>query len=474
MKAKFTWKMLFILVLVLLTSCSRGSDSGTPDSPVAEYPPATESGTYPGTPEPQETPKPETILTPVPTPNPIFHSGNTRAQYIEDLDYLYEILKANFPHINALYRARGVCLHELFANARYTLEAAHHHSNFIRILHEEIFDQVNRFGHMDILDSNRVRSLIPFRLTSEFAPFIEVMGNPASRAFYSLTDADFEPHVQEEPAQNHAQNPDAVQHQQGNVETKIIEQGRIAYVRIHQMSARSMAGDYLQLIQFYESIASYEHLIVDIRGNPGGDSRFFPDLVIAPNINQTLYTNLFMFFMAGEHNMRFLKPLIELGWLQVDPVHPGVFEELPHFSPQDIQGLDYYVRIVDQINPSRDKAMFGGKIWLLIDGRNFSASGDAVEIVKQTGFATLVGEPTGSSGTGINPTIVALPNSGILIQYSSAYGTGFTGRNGYEYGTQPHMFNFEGMCALETTLALIERGEYYEAMAPISIAGPYA
>ena len=89
----------------------------------------------------------------------------------------------------------------------------------------------------------------------------------------------------------------------------------------------------------------------------------------------------------------------------------------------------------------------------------FSAAGQAAEVAKQTGFATLVGTPTGHSVAGINPTILALPNSGIVIQYQTLYGTNFEGRNSYEYGTLPHIANFDGMDAQRTVLAVIERGE---------------
>jgi len=470
MKLKFVLAIYVILLLLLLSACGRGQITEA-EPPASAYPADTERDTalqvteYPAVSDinngtvPAESPE-----TPRPTPGPlpltdIFHSGNTRAEYLQDLDYLYEILKSNFPHINALYRGRGVDLHELFANARHTLETANPNRNFNAILNSTIFSQVNWFGHMAILDADAVR----FRLAlfsgedNPNAPFVDVIDNPASRAFYRLNDADFQPQAQDEWMQ------EITAAQQGNVSTRIIQEGRIAYVRILQMSVNTIEVDYAQLIDFYKSVADYDHLIIDIRGNGGGSDGYFPALVMAPNINETLYYNQYLFFMAGDHNMRFLEPLMEIGWMQwvdIQPVHPELFNSLPYFHHEDRDILDYYIRITGQVTPSRDEGIFGGKIWLLIDGSNFSASGIAVEIAKETGFATLVGMPTGSSGMGINPTIIGLPNSGIIVQYQTLYSTNFTGRNSYEYGAEPHVRNFDGMDALETTLALIEQGGY--------------
>ena len=453
MKPRVTTFLLAILVM-LFSACG-GGESLTDEPPITPCPAIYENETLAIEPA---------IIAPEPTPDSlmdIFPSGLTRAEYLEDLDYLYETLKANFALFNALYRARGVDLHKRFYTARNILETAPPGIPFTNtILRNIIFEPAGGFGHLAILNANNVR----FRLalfsrshdenSNPYSPFIDVMDNPASRAFYSLTDADFEPQGEQQQT--------ILEHHDGNIETEILEEGRIGYVRIHQMSASSMEGDYLQLIEFYERISDFQHLIIDIRGNGGGSSAFFPDLVIAPNINETMYYNQYLFFMAGAHNMRFLEPLINVGWMsymQIGPVHSGLFENLPYFHPQDIGLMDYYMQHTGQIHPSRDEAIFDGKVWLLIDRANFSASGIAAEIAKETGFATLVGRPTTSSGMGINPTIIALPNSGVIVQYQTLYSTNFQGRNGYEYGTQPHVSNFAGMDALETTLNLIEQWE---------------
>ena len=450
--------LLSAVLLAMLIACSRGVaiDTEENDSDIGEEYLLVSDDDNDG----------ETSL-PAPSPDDVFASGLTRSEYLEDLDYLYELLTANFPHFAAMYRTRGVDLHQSLRELRRVIEdepassARVGNPNLFRyMLQHYIFRPANHFGHFRMLDESEVRGRLAHDLSVEaewsgiLAPFVEVMNNAATREFYGLTDANFEPRERVDAGQGR-QGLEIVT-RSGNVETRILEDGRIAYVRIRQMSASALERDYLELIEFYRQIASYEHLIIDIRGNPGGTSSYFPRLVMAPNISETLHYRQYFFIMAGEHNMRFLTPWIELGYMDLSPVTDRLFDDLPYFCRLSRELLDYYMRIDGVVEPSRESAIFSGKIWLLIDGNNFSASGQAAEMVKQTGFATLVGEQTDHSGGGMTPTILALPNSGIVVQYQTIYGTNSLGQNTYEFGTLPHIANFEGMDALRTTLALIE------------------
>ena len=117
--------------------------------------------------------------------------------------------------------------------------------------------------------------------------------------------------------------------------------------------------------------------------------------------------------------------------------------------------FDYIIMTEEVIQPSEESPVFTGKIWLLTDELNFSAADYAAALAKQTGFATLVGTQTNGGGLGMFPVMVTLPNTGIVFRYRPVYQVDEQGRNTYEYGTIPHIFNFEGMDALETVLAVI-------------------
>ena len=77
-----------------------------------------------------------------------------------------------------------------------------------------------------------------------------------------------------------------------------------------------------------------------------------------------------------------------------------------------------------------------------------------------TGFATLVGSQTGGDGIGaLDPILMRLPNSGILIQFTMMYGLNPDGSSSEEAGTAPDILSPAGEPALVTALRAIREGE---------------
>ncbi|QNK42614.1 hypothetical protein HCR03_11650 [Caproicibacter fermentans] len=95
-------------------------------------------------------------------------------------------------------------------------------------------------------------------------------------------------------------------------------------------------------------------------------------------------------------------------------------------------------------------------------GRNSSAEGFA-HFCKQTGFATIVGDPTNGDGIGIDSLIFVLPNSGICLRFSASLGLNPDGGSNEEFGTTPDVPCEPGKDALQTCLDLIEKRDGSEA-----------
>jgi len=58
------------------------------------------------------------------------------------------------------------------------------------------------------------------------------------------------------------------------VETEIIEEGRIAYLKVANFANFNL-NTMVELRSFYADIQEYEHLIIDIRDNQGGNVDFW-------------------------------------------------------------------------------------------------------------------------------------------------------------------------------------------------------
>jgi len=385
----------------------------------------------------------------------VFFSGRTRQEYLDDLDFLYNTLVENFPFFGVIYRKLGVDMHQHFRETRAIIETTDNifsDGNFANIVDGSFLRHARGLGHLNMMsDSRMVRShLFFFSNDDTRVNFLAELNNPATRALHNLTDEDFMPPILGEESIIHAAAS-------RNIQTEIIEEGRIAYVNIISMNAATMHLDEVTLLEFFHEVADYEHLIIDIRQNGGGDSRFFPELVVAPNISEPLSWKNHLFLMGGEHNRYILEPWKgEFGaGTPLRPINDMAIAMLPELECDDLPLLEYYFRRQIVVHPSFDSAIFGGKIWLLVSERVFSASEAAASMVKQTGFATLVGQTTGGDGVGFQPIVLALPNTGIVVRYSAAYGVDFLGRNNQEFGTEPCVFNMPGKDAMETVLYLI-------------------
>ena len=389
-------------------------------------------------------------------------SSRPQEEYLEDLDFLYNTLRDNFPYFGVIKRILDVDLHERYAITRehITTSNVRNDEHFIAILNHFFLNHARHRGHLDMLTGNFLKQHIQnfssqIALGSDsFLNYLKEVDNPATRALHRLTDDDFVP-------PKLGENSLAFATSSNNIHTNIIEDEKIAYLEIRSMSNSTMHIDSETLLDFFHDVADYEHIIIDIRQNRGGSSHFFPSTVMAPNIVAPLEFHYYMFLMDGAHNKHKLEPRFgpwETSTYQ--PVSNDLLSSLEYLNADDAKLLSLYNESSILITPTGDEPIFKGKFWLLVGPRNFSASENAAAIAKETGFATLVGQTTGGDGLGFDPVVLALPNTGVIVRYSAGYGTDILGRNNQEFPTEPHIFELPGKDALQTVLYLIEKGEY--------------
>ena len=107
--------------------------------------------------------------------------------------------------------------------------------------------------------------------------------------------------------------------------------------------------------------------------------------------------------------------------------------------PEEVErNFQRYWKVTKTIKP-KDPIDFRGKIYLLVDYRVYSSSESFAAFCKDSGFATLVGETTGGDGIGIDPLFFSLPNSGIVIRFSSMMALNGDFTINEEVKTTPHV-----------------------------------
>ena len=288
---------------------------------------------------------------------------------------------------------------------------------------------------------------------------VDAFSAPSALWFYGIDPYEFDFDV-ELAEQLGFMNPD-------NVTTAIIEEGRIAYFHIASF-LNNLELDAETLFPFFEEIQDFEHLIIDLRGNMGGFVHWFPTNVAARLIDEPLSFEFTEFFIASELTAGFFEnPHAVSGGISLGiyPIAERVeYLGLTEFNPYDLALLDYAIVWQSAAVPAEDNTPFGGEIWLLVDGSTGSTSEMAAKFSTLTGFATVVGEPT-AGVTQVTHAFVPLPNTGILFRIDLGYTIDQYGRSIEEFGVIPHIFNAEGLDALETLLSIIAPELFAELMA---------
>jgi len=246
--------------------------------------------------------------------------------------------------------------------------------------------------------------------------------------------------------------------EEGNITTEIIEEGRIAHLHINSFG-NNPAFDSEVLFPFFEEVQDFEHLIIDLRGNGGGLAYYFPNYVVAMLIDEPLEVRKNEFFMAGERSLQLAEYSLAQWFigsadeilLARDFVNDNDF---PYFNEADLNILAYVVPWHLEIEPREDNIPFTGEIWLLVDRWSASASELAALIAMDSGFATVVGEPT-MGVTGTMHMYISLPNTGVLFRIDTGYTIDAYGRSFEEFGVIPDIVTNSGR-ALREVLDLID------------------
>ncbi|MCL2527160.1 MAG: S41 family peptidase [Defluviitaleaceae bacterium] len=217
-----------------------------------------------------------------------------------------------------------------------------------------------------------------------------------------------------------------------NVTTRIIEEGRIAYLAIDSFFMSPMSAqwssDESQIYNFYDEIRDFDHLIVDLRFNGGGTPDFFYRTILEPNIGRTFAMEGFVFLSGGEYGMRYSRissaaPIIPVDGsprsmdTNIRPIAEMLEAyDIPDLKLSDMERMDYGFRIQTTFRTRAHYPDFGhgvtfpGNIWLLTGPMMFSAAEISARAAQETGIATLVGDVTGGAFGGPR-TIITLPNS---------------------------------------------------------------
>lgn len=379
--------------------------------------------------------------------NPIYFKDNklTQEQMLADYDAMWKDIDENYPLMGVAERTTGKDFAKIKADYRGKVAGAKSDKAFFEL----VTDCIKEFGgngHMCIFDKEYYSMVISTykKIDDPKGKYLyNILNNQTSKTFYSYTPTDIYAQEEKAAAKNGGDS--------GNISTKILDKDKVAYLGVKSFGSSLVSVDAPKLAEFFNRIKDYNDCIIDIRGNGGGSDLYWMDNIVAPNLDHDVnYTNYEL--VKGETAKQYLSI--------VEKLHPiSEFKKLPNTNENDLAQMKYFIQDTETLESKTGKKGFSGKFYLLTDGVVYSSSEAFAMFCKQSGFAKIIGEPTGGDGGGTDPLLFVLPNSGIILRFSASLGLNLDGGSNEEFGTQPDYPNAQGKDALATCLDVIAAGK---------------
>lgn len=207
-------------------------------------------------------------------------SAREQSIYEQDYDYLWDILDNEYPHYHVAERLLGRDLDEIKEQYAALLTEVESAEEFYELVVKPCLDEfkVNglSIGHLDALDAAFYNSCVQSLDEYPDDPRIQFrrdeLLNPKALQFYRSPI--FREGAEAAPLSFYVESNQVIRY---------FPEQNAAYVRIKHMT--NDPDDGKELLSFFAKLEErgYEHCIIDIRGNTGGDTMHWMAYIVGPN-----------------------------------------------------------------------------------------------------------------------------------------------------------------------------------------------
>lgn len=402
--------------------------------------------------------------------------GLTAEEMDADFEYLWELIRTSYPFLGVAERA-GIDAEAIYTRYKENLPKVLGDITFMNYL-SQMVAEFGYLGHFDFYNSASYYTYLRDTYAGlagyggHFGYLNEVMNDPkVADTYEKLAAVEAEvialyqvPAGEETGGGDSSGGGDGLGQgaeeptETGNLTTDFFPDYEAAYVKIASLLGENdgLAQDSAALLSFYEEAAEYGHLIIDITGNGGGSDYYWMQNIVAPNIREPLSASGYMLFARTPYTEGYLRAAAEESGAGEYPITD--LPDMPALNADDAARMTGFTTTDITVEPSGNTP-FEGRIWVLVDEQVYSSSETFAMVCKATGFATLVGHPTGGDGAGIDPMMFRLPNSGLVGRFSIFYTLNADGGGSEEMGTTPDIVCDEGETPLNTCLAAIKQSQ---------------
>lgn len=341
----------------------------------------------------------------------------SKDDYIEDFNFAYTTLKEHYPFFEVNKKLYGI---DWLANKEkyeaYIAESKNDADFFTRMTY--VLAELHN-GHTHLMPEDFAMHMYMTYYTfpnSSWRHYIaEMYEKDNVRRRYNINNETVKKYV----AENMKRDDEVNKNYSKNLITKNIIKDKLAYIKIKSLIGEQYINqDKDIVINYLNEIKDYPFLIIDIRGNGGGDSRYWQNFLLPKIIDKKYETKDYLFIKSGE----LYKKIFEQMHFNKDV---KTFLDNSSFS-RDVKDIlkdfDGYSDGGNIIEPSDDSINFKGKIYLLVDNGVYSSAEMLASFCKETKLATLVGSRTAGDGIGVDPVQVDLPNTAFVMRFSNVMG----------------------------------------------------
>ncbi len=364
----------------------------------------------------------------------------TPAQINEDFESMMTLIEENYPFLEINKRVNGVDFMANKEKYRETLKDIKTAEELHMALNAILADLNN--GHTGILGHKGItpdyaRSVYKAIEEEGYSAWVETLSKKEVFTHYGGDTAG-----KQIDTQNKSEHifPNTVQ-------SYLLLDGKIAYLRVDSFNYFNIEADKKQVTTFLNEAKNSEALIIDIRKNGGGSTRYWSKLLVEPLLKESITDTTYTLYKMGAQNQYFLESLAKSGnfitqitsklnGAQLKPISELKTVNLPAAKPEVYTTFDSFKKSEEVYKP-KNTVGFNGKIYLLVSENVYSSAEGFAAFSKNTKFATLIGTRTGGDGIGSDPGLYCLPNSGLVVRYSRDYGIYANGAANEEVKTEP-------------------------------------
>lgn len=375
------------------------------------------------------------------TDNETQHKGLTTEEKIEDFEYLFTVLKENYPYFEMNKRVYGVDWLNNRTSYIQRLEETDNDLKFYIVLNS-IVNDLNH-SHSRVFDDNLYSYALSTYKSVEAEPWVEILEYPVVQSRYN----------------NLIQANDEVSTPEPYIdpENYILEKWpdiSTAYIKIKSFNHLNIESDWEEIEPFINDLDNFNSLIIDIRGNTGGDSHYWSEYLLPALIDKPTEFSQYFCFRGGDYSETFIDFTFQYQYNEMKMIDEEFYNTLGLDTPDEVKiNFSYYIKNTHVIEPNSVNG-YKGNIYLLVDKYNISSSASFVQYVKDTGIAYIIGEPTSGESSGFDSLLVGLPNSGYVVQFPAVMVLSSNGSNIAEFPTYPDL-QINGREALDQAMELI-------------------